>query len=112
VRRHPDLDWALVRERADALGVGAVLSFTCALLGDVLGVPRTWGHSITPLGPVHTRALHLLFSPRESALADAAARFGFHAALCGRPTLAAKSVTRAVALKVLRTAIAPSSTWR
>jgi hypothetical protein len=108
VRAHPDLDWPLVRARADALGVGSVLSLTCALLSSVLGVPRVWGDAVAPLGAVRARATDRLFFRRESAVADAAARFGFHTLLCQTPALAARSAASSVAHKVLRTAIAAS----
>ena len=109
VRAHPDLDWPLVRARADDLGLGSVLSLTCALLFDVLGAPPVWGHVIAPLGAVRTRAMDWLFSRRESTVADAAARFGFHMIFCHTPALAARSAASAVALKVLRSAIAAPS---
>ncbi len=109
VRAHPDLDWALVRVRADDLGLGSVLSLTCALLSNVLGAPRVWGDAIAPLGTVRARATTRLFSRRENPVADAAARFGFHTILCRTPALAARSAASAVALKVLRTAIAAPS---
>ena len=108
VRAHPGLDWSVARARADALGVGSALSLTCTMLSSVLGVPPAWGDSVAPLGAVRARAMDRLFSRRESAVADAAARFGFHTILCQTPALAAKSAASAVALKVLRAAIAAS----
>ncbi len=108
VRAHPDLDWALIRARADAQGVGSVVSLTCALLSSVLGVPRAWGDTLAPLGPVRARAVDRLFFRRENAVADAAARFGFHTILCQTPALAARSAASSVAHKVLRAAVAAS----
>ena len=100
VRAHPDLDWSLIAARAEALGLGAILSLTCDLLARDFGVPRSWGDAIAPLGTLRTRATTLLLPSRENHAANAAARFGFNTAFCYTPAIAAKSVARFLAIKI------------
>ena len=101
VRAHPNLDWALVAARADALGLGAVLSLTCGLLSSVLGVRRSWDGAVAPLGALRARAISNLLARRKSAAWDAGALFGFNTILCHTPASAAKNAARVLALKFL-----------
>jgi hypothetical protein len=90
------LDWDLVARRAEATGLSAVLSLTCALLASRLGVPRVWSGAVA--APDRLRGA---LAPALMASARVVpARFAFNTLLCATPRRALGNVARLMGRKL------------